>query len=105
MGKIHSRVPLVLAALLVAVLVLSAWQPSFTGQAVAVTCLDKDGDNPLVAGETVTTTSGRTTQEFLDKCVQNKVLEYTCSGNKLSKKTYNCPCRKGACYINLGRIV
>lgn len=97
-------VPLTLAALLVAVLLVANWQqPSLTGRVVSTAaCLDKDGDNPFVVGEVVVTFGKGTEQELVDKCVENKVLEYTCDGNRVSETLYDCPCNNGKCNVNFG---
>lgn len=98
-----NRVPIYLSALFVLAMLLSIVQPNLTGHAVAgASCVDEDGDNPLSASSTIITLATGVEQTFTDSCVGDKVLEYTCEGNVVREKTYDCPCSEGYCQVSLG---
>ena len=80
---------------------------SFSGKVVAIaSCTDVDGDNPLAASTISATLADGSSQEMTDSCIgNNAVLEYTCNGNSIEEKTYECTCLDGYCNVNLGSLV
>lgn len=62
---------------------------------------ESDGNSIFYQGTLTYSNKGKEYGPYTDKCYKNKLLEYSCTNNKVARKWVNCPeggeCKDGAC--------